>query len=156
MIFLAEGEGGAMPSFNPELASSLQRSQNSFNRSIEIAGERNRCPSAGRTGICAGPAKLKLPLQLECELNFTWQSRKLGYISDTGGRAIGVEDSRVAVAAAGLRGNEVRVVEDVKDLGAELNVKRFRDSGNRECLVNREVHVHEMRAHQLVPADVEG
>jgi hypothetical protein len=80
----------------------------------------------------------ELPLRLQCELNLSrWRLRirQLADGTDASGRSVLVEESGIAVATAGLWRNEVGVIGDVKEFGAELDVELFRDPGNRECLV---------------------
>ena len=55
-----------------------------------------------------------------------------------------VEKSRVAVAAARLRRNEVSMIEDIKHFGSKLNIESFRNVFYREVLQDRKVHVRKM------------
>src|SRR5579863_10079765 len=94
---------------------------------------------ANRTGCCAKVTSVRLPVELEGELNFSrrcLQVRGRKNVSDPGVRFVGVDQSRVAVAAVRLRRHELGVVEDIEEFSAELEVGSFRDPRDREDLVN--------------------
>src|SRR5271165_2823365 len=108
-----------------------------------------------RTGIHAKPIVARLENNLEGELDFPRLARQQRDRSDSCRRSIRVKYTGVAVAAAGLRRNEVVVVEDVEHLGPELNVKLFRDALDREILAHGEVHIVELRTRNAVPPNIE-
>src|SRR5262249_24462610 len=80
----------------------------------------------------------ELEEQLECELNLTTRIR-------------GANRPESCVGSSGVRNAQVSVLQEVKELRAELQPEAF---ANRERLVRGEVPLHEVRRAESVAAEV--
>ncbi len=122
-------------------------------RSIHFRVKKTTARPPRRTGSCFRSGKYELPNQLQCKLNL---SRLCGQgVNASRGRKPGlIKYLRPRCAIYWLRRQEVRVIKDVENLRAELNVKGFRDLSDRGILHNRKVNVYKFRSVNGVAAGV--
>ena len=91
------------------------------------------------------------PDHFHCELNVTRLRGQVINSTGTGRRSVRIKD-RTAVCRLGWC--EVRVVQDVENFRAKLNVEGFRDAMDWIVLKHGKVHVDEFRSDDAVATGV--
>jgi hypothetical protein len=103
-------------------------------------------PAGGRV-----KRRVPLPDDFHCELNVTRLGSQVINAPGTGWRSVRIKD-RTAVCRLGWC--EVRVVQDVENFRAKLNVEGFRDAMDWIVLEHGKVHVDEFRPDHTVTTGI--
>src|ERR1700730_1953682 len=100
---------------------------------------------------CGAKRRVLLPDHFHCELNVTRLSGQVINAPGTGWRSVRIKDG---TAVRRLGWCEVRVVQDVENFRAELNIEGFRDAMDWIVLKHGKVHVDEFGSDDAVPAGI--